>query len=34
MIRALPGNTTQDTAGNDVFVEGYDIEGYDIMLSL
>ena len=25
MIRALPGNTTQDAAGNDVFVEGYDI---------
>ena len=25
MIRALPGYTTQDAAGNDVFVEGYDI---------
>jgi len=25
MFRALPGNTTQDAAGNDVFVEGYDI---------
>jgi hypothetical protein len=25
MFRALPGNTTQDAAGNDVFVAGYDI---------
>jgi len=25
MFRALPGNTTQDAAGNNVFVEGYDI---------
>jgi hypothetical protein len=24
-FRALPGNTTQDAAGNDVFVAGYDI---------
>ena len=23
--RALPGNTTQDAAGNDVFAEGYDV---------
>ncbi len=25
MFRALPSNTTQDAAGNDVFVAGYDI---------